>query len=93
MPHTMCSTKAEVIHFFNVEIGIPEKTMMHLGEEGFERSENLGEFNPENAKGIAEAFRKHAGMPSSGNAKASIIPAPGERIGARALIRLEAVME
>ena len=32
-------------------------------------------------------------MPSSGNARASMIPAPGVRIGARAVIRLEAAME
>ena len=94
MPYTTDLTEAEVNHFFNVEIGIPELTMVKLREEGIERPENLVEFNSEDVKGIAEALRKPGGLvPSSGNARASMIPAPGAWIGARALIRLESTME
>ena len=94
MSDTTDLTEAEVNHFFNVEIGIPEPTMVKLREEGIERPENLVEFNSEDLKGIAEALRKPGGLvPSSGNARASMIPTPRTRIGARALIRLEAAME
>ena len=94
MPHTTDLTEDEVNHFFNVEIGMPEPTMVKLREEEIERPENLVEFNFEDVKGIAEALRKPRGLvPSSGNARASIIPARGVRIGARALSRLEADIE
>ena len=93
MTYTTDLTEAEVNHFFNVEIGIPEPTMVKLREEGIERLENLVEFNSKDVEGIAEALCKPGGLvPPSGSARASMIPAPGARIGARALIMLEAAM-
>ena len=77
-------TEAEVNHFFNVEIGIPELTMVKLRKEGIERLENLVEFNSDNAKDIAEASLKLGSLvPSSANARASMIPVPRAQIGAR----------
>ena len=68
--------------------------MMKLHEEGIERPETLIEFNSDDAKGIVEALRKHRGsLPSSANARASMIPDHGVRIGTRALIRLKSAME
>ena len=94
MPYTTDLIETEVNHFFNVKIGISEPTMVKLREEGIKRLENLVGYNSEDLKGIVEALREPGGLvPSSGNARASIIPAPGVWIGARALIRLEAAME
>ena len=37
MSYTIDLTEAKVNHFFNVEIRIPEPTMVELREEGIER--------------------------------------------------------
>ena len=65
MPFTTDLTEAEVKHFFSVEIGIPEPTMVKIRVEGIERPENLVEFNSEDLKVIAQALRKPGGLLSS----------------------------
>ena len=94
MPRTTDLTEAEVNHFFNAEIGILGPTLVKLREEGIERPEHLVEFNSDDAKGVAAALRKPGGLvSSSASATVSMIPAPGARIRARALVRLEAAIE
>ena len=94
MPHATNLTDIEVNHFFNVEIGMPEPTMVKLREEGIVRPEHLVEFNEKDVKSIAEALRKAGGLvPSGTTSRASMMSAPGVRIGTRALIRLEASIQ
>ena len=70
-----------------------ELAMVKLCEEGIERSEHLVGSNEKDVKSIAEALRKPGGLfPSGTTSRASMLSAPGVRIGARALIRLEASM-
>ena len=53
MPFTTSLSKAEVKHFFKVELSIHSDTVLRLAEEGIERPEDLIEFNSENIKPIA----------------------------------------
>ena len=93
MPYATDFADIEVNHFFNTEIGMPEPTMVKLREEGIVRPEHLVEFNSEDVKSIAKALRKPGGLVPSGTAsRATMKSAPGVRIGARALIRLETSM-
>ena len=68
--------------------------MVKLREEGIERLENRVKLNFDDTKGTDEALRKPGGSsPSSENARTSMIPYSGVRVGSRALIRLETAME
>lgn len=58
MPYATDFTNYEVNHFFNVEIGIPESTMIKLRKEGAESPEHLVECSKKDEKSIVEALRK-----------------------------------
>ena len=93
MPYATGLTDIEVNHFFDVEMGMPEPTMVKLREEGVERPEHLVECNAEDVNRIAEALSEPGGLvPSSGAARKVMTLSPGVRIGARVLIKLEAEM-
>ena len=87
-------TDDEANHFFNIEIGRPEETMVKFREEGIERTEYLVELNTNDVNIIAEALRKSGGLvPSGSGPRASIVSAHGVRIGVKALLHLEASMK
>ena len=93
MPYATGLTDIEVNHFFDVEMGMPEPTMVKLREEDIVTPAHLVAFNENDVKGIDEALRKPGGLLPSGYAsRESMPPAPIVRIGARALFRLEASM-
>ena len=78
MPYATDLTNVEVNHFFNIEIGMPELTMVKFREEGMKIPDHLVEFNSEDAMSMSEALRKPGGLvPSSGTARASMMSAPG----------------
>ena len=93
MPYAIDFTDIEINHFFNTEIDMPEPTMVKLREEDIVRPEHLIEFNSEDVMSIAKSLRKPGGLvPSGTTSRATMTSAPGVRIGARALIRLETSM-
>ena len=80
-------------HFFNVEIGMIEATLVKSLEDGTERLKYHVEFNAECVNIIAEALRKTGGLvPSSSGTRVVLTSSPKVRVGAKALIRLEATM-
>ena len=88
-------TETEVNHFFNVEIGIPEPTMVKLQEEGINRPEDLVNFIAEDTNIVAEGLKKPGGsvLTSRGNTSVlALASAPGVRIEANALMCSQAAM-
>ena len=93
MPHTNEVADDEVNHFFNIEIGISEATIVKFREEDNEILEYLVEFNAKHINSIDEALRKPVGLvPLGSGAIASLTSVPGVQIGAKSLILLEAAM-
>ena len=71
MPCTTDLIYNEVNHVFNMEIDMPEPTMVKFLEESIKRPEHLVELSTEDANNVAEALRKPGGfMPSSDGARA-----------------------
>ena len=82
MPCTTELTDDEVNHFFNVEIGMLEVTMVKLREEGIWRPEGLADFNAKDVNSIADALRNPGGLVHSGSDdRASLMLAPRVCIG------------
>ena len=94
-PYTTECIETKGNHLFNAEIRIPEKTMVTLREEHISRPKVLMEFNAYDMHSVAVALRKPGGLvPLDGGSRTApaLVSAPGVRIGAKALMRLEAAM-
>ena len=58
MPYTTELAEDEMTHFSNVEIAIPEETMVKLWEGGIERIDYMIEFNVKDVTIIDDAFKE-----------------------------------
>ena len=77
-------TDDELNHFLNIEIGIPEATIVKLREGYFDRLEDLVEFNSDDVNSIAKDLREPGALvpPGRGTRIApALVSAPGVRMG------------
>ena len=95
MSHTTELADDEVNHFFIMEIGFLEATMVKLREEDVNSPEDLFDFNADDVSTIADDLRKPCDLaPLGGGTRIlpTLVSALVVRIGANTLMRLEAAV-